>query len=245
MLSLLQPTAGKELNVVFDNCGGQNKNNFVLLLVPYLVEMGYFQHVNFIFLIVGHTKNAADRLFNALKFVYRGSNVQTFQGLLNVCGASRHVTPIAVDNGDFFKYSDFLLQFYNTLKDLKVQHIFSCSVQSDGAIYNTEGQLLLAVRKSHLDEHPLFSKNFIKGRVSLDVRRDAMKACQLESLPFQGIPEFKQVELYMKYLKHIDPEHKGDDLYKEPSEEVFLRQKVDKGERKQVKDERKRKRHVP
>ena len=66
MLSLLQLTAGKELNVVFDNCGGQtNKNNFVLLLVRYLVEMGYFQHVNFIFLVVGHTKNAADQLFNA------------------------------------------------------------------------------------------------------------------------------------------------------------------------------------
>ncbi len=34
---------GGALNVVFDNCSGQNKNNMVLRLVPYLVEMGYFK----------------------------------------------------------------------------------------------------------------------------------------------------------------------------------------------------------
>jgi hypothetical protein len=31
-----------ELNQVFDNCPGQNKNNHVLHLVPYLVELVYF-----------------------------------------------------------------------------------------------------------------------------------------------------------------------------------------------------------
>jgi hypothetical protein len=153
---------GKELNVVFDNCGGQNKNNFVLLLVPYLVEMGYFKSVNFIFLVVGHTKNAADRLFNLLKMIYRRSNVQTFGSLLGVCGKSPHVTPIAVVDGDFQDYSIFLLEFYNTIKDIREQHIFSCSVQSDGSIYNPLKQLLLTVRKSDLDEHVAVSKNCIK-----------------------------------------------------------------------------------
>ena len=55
--------AGKELNIVFDNCTGQNKNNTVLRLVPFLVEMGFFEKVNFVFLVVGHTKNAADNPF--------------------------------------------------------------------------------------------------------------------------------------------------------------------------------------
>ncbi len=58
---------GGELNIVFDNCSGQNKNNTVLRLAPYLVEMGYFKAVNFVFLVVGHTKNSADMLFNVLK----------------------------------------------------------------------------------------------------------------------------------------------------------------------------------
>jgi hypothetical protein len=98
LLSFMQEgNQGKELNVVFDNCGGQNKNTFVLLMVPYLVEMGYFKSVNFIFIVVGHTKNAGDRLFNLLKMIYRRSNVQTFGSLLGVCGKSPHVTPTRCD----------------------------------------------------------------------------------------------------------------------------------------------------
>ena len=51
---------GEELVVVFDDCSGQNKNNTMLKLVNYLAEMGYFKKVTFLFLIVGHTKNAAN-----------------------------------------------------------------------------------------------------------------------------------------------------------------------------------------
>jgi hypothetical protein len=36
---------GKTLVIAMDNCGGQNKNNIVLRLVPYLMEMGYFRTV--------------------------------------------------------------------------------------------------------------------------------------------------------------------------------------------------------
>jgi hypothetical protein len=55
---------GGELNIIFDNCSGQNKNNTVLRLIVFLTEMGYFKQVNFVFLVVGHTKNAADQILN-------------------------------------------------------------------------------------------------------------------------------------------------------------------------------------
>ncbi len=64
---LREGNPGGELNIVFDNCTGQNKNNTVLKLAMWLKEMGYFMRVNFVFLIVGHTKNACDCLFNSLK----------------------------------------------------------------------------------------------------------------------------------------------------------------------------------
>ncbi len=41
-------------------CSKQKQN--CPMLLPYLVEMGYFKEVYFVFLIVGHTKNAADSL---------------------------------------------------------------------------------------------------------------------------------------------------------------------------------------
>lgn len=36
------PSKNDELNIIFDNCPGHNKNNMVLRLVPYLVEMDLF-----------------------------------------------------------------------------------------------------------------------------------------------------------------------------------------------------------
>ena len=54
---LKEDQAGRELSIVMDNCGGQNKNRMVLRLALYLVEAGYFEIANLIFLVRGHTKN--------------------------------------------------------------------------------------------------------------------------------------------------------------------------------------------
>lgn len=48
---------GGELNIIFDNCSDQNKNNTVLKLAAWIKHIGYFNDVNFVVLIVGHTKN--------------------------------------------------------------------------------------------------------------------------------------------------------------------------------------------
>ncbi len=72
------------LNIVFDNCSGQNKNNTVLKLAAWLMAMGYFKSVQFIFLVVGHTKNPADRLFNSLKHDYRKQSLFTIDELASV-----------------------------------------------------------------------------------------------------------------------------------------------------------------
>ena len=68
---LRENSVGGELNIIFDNCLGQNKNNTVLKLATWMMAMNYFKEVNFLFLVVGHTKNSADRLFNCLKQEYR------------------------------------------------------------------------------------------------------------------------------------------------------------------------------
>jgi hypothetical protein len=86
---LREDSVGGELNIIFDNCSGQNNNNRVLKLAVWLMAMNYFKEVNFIFLIVGHTKNAADRLFNSLKTEYSLQNLFTFQDLLEALNGCR------------------------------------------------------------------------------------------------------------------------------------------------------------
>ena len=47
----------KELNLVMDNCGGQNKNRHVLRLLHLMVKTGIAKVARAIFLAHGHTKN--------------------------------------------------------------------------------------------------------------------------------------------------------------------------------------------
>jgi hypothetical protein len=86
----------KELNIVFNNCAVQNKNNLVLWLVPYLVEIGYFKEVNFIFLVVGCTKNCCKQMFNFSKIQYRKSNIYRTEALIKVLGINKKVTVLEV-----------------------------------------------------------------------------------------------------------------------------------------------------
>ena len=65
-----------------DDCAGQNKKDMVLRLAAFLVVAGDFKTVSFVFYIVGHIKNAADRWFNILKKQYRRSNIYSYKQLL-------------------------------------------------------------------------------------------------------------------------------------------------------------------
>eukprot|EP00956_Cyclotella_meneghiniana_P030656 scaffold77950_cov72-Cyclotella_meneghiniana.AAC.2 len=61
--------------------------------MEWLVEMEYFDKVNFVFLIIGHTKNSAVRLFNTVK------------QLLEVLSRSKYVAIVPTMEEDF-KESD-------------------------------------------------------------------------------------------------------------------------------------------
>ena len=91
---LREGNPGGELNIIFDNCTGQNKNNTVLKLAIWLKEMGYFMRVNFVFLIVGHTTNACDCLFNLLKHQYSQKNTLTMDELIKSLSWSQKITVI-------------------------------------------------------------------------------------------------------------------------------------------------------
>ena len=58
---------GRSLTLVFDNCGGQNKNHVMLRMPLWLIDIGLYKAVEVGFFIAGHTKNVCDRLFKDLK----------------------------------------------------------------------------------------------------------------------------------------------------------------------------------
>jgi hypothetical protein len=109
---LREDSVGGELNVIFDNCSGQNKNNTVLRLAAWLMAMGYFKEVNFIFLVVCHTKNAADRLFNSLKNECRKQNLFTFQDLVETLNKLLMVAIHPANPEDFLDYDKLMSSLF-------------------------------------------------------------------------------------------------------------------------------------
>ncbi len=108
-----------------------------------LSEIGYFKSVNFIFLVIGHTKNVADCLFNSPKQEYQKKNIFPFHELVMMLAMSDSVSVHPTNTDDFLDYDTLLDGLYRKLLGhMKQNHIFSC-----------QGNDVLHICKSNLAEH--------------------------------------------------------------------------------------------
>ncbi len=147
---LCKDSVGNELNIIFDNCSCQNKNNTVLKLPAWLMAMGYFKEIHFMLLVVGHAKNLADRLFNLLRQEYRKQNLFIFDKLVRALDKSLLLTIHPTMAEDFLNYSKLLDSLYRPLLgNIKTNHIFSCS----------DNCTQIMIWKSNLDEHQEYVLN--------------------------------------------------------------------------------------
>jgi hypothetical protein len=196
LLGLLIPDGGgsnKELNIVFDNCSGQNKNNHVSRLVPLLVKMDFFRKVNFIFLVVGHTKNACDCLFNLLKLNLRKKDVFTFQEVLKNMNMHESCTAIPVKSGNFRDIKGFFDGFYHKYSAVLKHHIFTCEKDSEGRV---------TVRESNLEGTETFTQDLRKNTaIPADKSRQrAMSKAPWEIIANPGVPNIKHVSFVRLFV---------------------------------------------
>jgi hypothetical protein len=234
---LREDSVGGELNIVFDNCSGQNKNNSVLKLAAWLMAMGYFKSVQFIFLVVGHTKNAADRLFNSLKHEYRKQNLFTFDELARALNQSAHVTVHRTVANDFFDYDKLLDGMYRKLAGhIKQNHIFSC--EDDGSE--------MMIRKSNLPEHQEYILRIWKKNWALVSRTEMIVYAEkvLKPIKCVGLNPYKMVEMFKIYRPVVPVEFHSDELYAEPSQEVWSKVKVEKTDRSEFRANLKAKKYA-
>jgi hypothetical protein len=204
----------EELNIIMDNCAGQNKNRIVLRLAALLVELRWYGQVNLIFLVAGHTKNAADRLFNLLKKEYRKSNIYNMEQLMEKLNEHRLVKAIKVDQRDFYDIDAFLDSIYTSIPSgaIKQYQYFVSMWMKPGWL---QGQ----------SSSPLLGKGIIFDlrhlRKKQEDRKEIINAFKLN--PFKnlrhlsppGIRPIKQVEMFKKWRRFVPDEHMAD-LYKEP-----------------------------
>jgi hypothetical protein len=111
---------GKQLSIIFDNCGGKNKNNFVLHLALWPVECSFFKKVE-IFYIRGHIKNACDRLFNQLKLHYHKKQIFPMGQMIESLNSSANITFKGASATNFFDHGEMFDEFYDKFPPSTIQ----------------------------------------------------------------------------------------------------------------------------
>ena len=191
----------------------------------WLKQMGYFKRVRVIFLIVGHTKNACDRLFNSLKKKYRLTNIFTVTQLIQVLSESKKITINQTAASDFLDYDGLMKHLYKDLKLLvKKNHIFDCT---------EDGKMI--IKESNLDEHGTAFNGLKKSTPTDLVSLKVVTKDLLKEVTTPGINPYKQIELFHKYKPVVPTEYHNDELYTKPSEEVIKKVMAEKAMRKENK----------
>ena len=184
-------TAAKELNIVMDNCGGQNKNNMVLRMLLLLVKLGVAKTARAIFLVRGHTKNDCDRLFNLMKKIYRKSDCFSQEEVLEAIGSHPDVNAIEVKEGEFFDFNRVEEKYMKKLSSqVNQNHIFEVDVADSNSmnVYQHNGAdptKIMLVKPAYKDNNMWIDEAIL----SLS---DAPK-------PRVGLQEIKWLELYDKW----------------------------------------------
>jgi hypothetical protein len=204
-------STGKQLTIILDNCGGQNKNNFVLRLAPWLVETKLFKKVEIIFYVRGHTKNACDRLFNQLKLRYHKSQTYTMRQMVDILNASPNITFKEARGEDFFDYGGMLDKFYKKFPGGTIQrnHVFWVDDSNPTTMYTKIS-----------DEAEVETIN-LKASQHYSNRAQSLQRHVLTPIPAPGLKDIKQVELYTKFRKFVPVEFR-DEICPRPSQQVLV-----------------------
>jgi hypothetical protein len=195
-------TAAKEINIVMDNCRGQNKNNMVLRMLLLLVKLGVAKKARAIFLVRGHTKNDCNRLFNHMKKIYRKSDCFSEHELMSAIGSHEDVTPVGVVDGEFFDFNKVEDKYMKKLvSEVNQNHIFEVDTSGPGdSNFMTVYECDDAPPKHLMLVKPLYQHEDWIG--------DAMEELFGAPKPRVGLQEIKWLELYDKWRPLIPVERR-------------------------------------
>jgi hypothetical protein len=193
-----------------ENCSGHNNNNHVLRLAAYFAEMKFFCSVEVIFNVIGHTKNACDRLFNQMNIRFHKDQVHSYRVALDVLNSQPNVTMIDATEEIFKDYGKMLDRLYCSFEPatIRVNYIFK--------VDDMEGKM--EMRCFTHDDSACVMQPMLKwgAKVGVECHLE-MKNFSFATLKAPGLREIKQVELYKKWRQYVDPQYWDDMLCPEPS----------------------------
>ncbi|MCP4274201.1 MAG: hypothetical protein GY781_19940 [Gammaproteobacteria bacterium] len=99
----------KALRVITDNCAGQNKNIYIVLMFMYLIQAGVLEEVNLEFMVAGHSFLPCDRGFGVLekKFKLR-EMISTPAEYMKIIGTAKKAQVTQMDHTKFYDWKNLL-----------------------------------------------------------------------------------------------------------------------------------------
>ena len=220
----------KELNIIMDNCAGQNKNRMVIRTAAYIMEAGMFSKVNLIFLIKGHTKNMCDRMFNTMKRNYARRNVYTKEETYRILDLEDSVEVVPA-GGKFMDWDSEFDQIYKRPKSgtISKNHYFSFE-------YYHIDDMLLTTKVSY-NSNITSTQKLVKIKKGWSVidRQNYLATMKPSPLKKPGLSDQKQVHLYSKWRPLIPIEYQDISCPK-PSDNVIERMKKDLKAKQELKE---------
>eukprot|EP01028_Stygiella_incarcerata_P000041 TRINITY_DN1008_c0_g2_i1.p1 TRINITY_DN1008_c0_g2~~TRINITY_DN1008_c0_g2_i1.p1 ORF type:complete len:658 (+),score=136.82 TRINITY_DN1008_c0_g2_i1:96-2069(+) len=128
-IRMFVPESVTELYLHADNCPGQNKSQYVMQYMAYLVAIGRFQKISYAFMMAGHTKCTTDGAFGVMKRAfYRRHTIQTTDDVMEVVnGSSEHIHHVDTSTGEvqWHDWGEFFSQFRcQAMPEISRHHVF-------------------------------------------------------------------------------------------------------------------------
>ncbi|KAJ8724304.1 hypothetical protein PYW08_015778 [Mythimna loreyi] len=152
-------TSKQKLILWSDNCGGQNKNQAVLVMFLVLIAKGFFTKVTHKFPVKGHTFLACDRDFAIIEKSKRRAKPQIPKDLIELVANAAKKNPfLVVDTKTFFNWMNLARTMINT-KNLQISSATMIRVTSDnfGVIY---------IKKSYGEYAPWCATSVLKPGIT-------------------------------------------------------------------------------
>ena len=205
----------KELNLVMDNCGGQNKNRHVLRLLNLIVQRRIAKKVNAIFLVKGHTKNPCDRMFNLLKQDTRQDNIYTPAMLFDALNRQEGVEATLFQS--FFDWEEYESRHMRkTIPGIKSFHLFTVDAEHNDGFYMKR----FANYGAEVSSIPV-----IQGEKRVDLSWVTEDPKPMDAV---GLTDIKHVELFDKWRPLIPEPYWNGFVYFREEPSSAKRQRVHK-----------------
>ena len=207
-----------ELNVIMDNCAGQNKNRMVIRMASYMLELRYFRRINLIFLVKGHTKNMCDRMFNSMKQRYHHRNIYTLEDTYKILNLDDKVTVFPTTSTNFYDWDSFFDTVYKRPKggSIKKNHLFQYSDE----LLDTCTLITKVADCSTVAQSQELKK--VPRGCTIEDRKQLILEATPSNLSKPGLSVLKQVHMYTKWrpllpieLQDITCPKPTDDVVKE------------------------------